>query len=385
MIRHLALALLLSAGPAAAQGAADEAARAAEDLQAAIIALEAAESARDRVGALTATIRAYEEGLSALREGLRQARLREAELEYQFETSRTRVSQLIGVLTQMENDPAPLLLLHPSGPLGSVRSGMMLADVTPAVQAEAETLRADLQELRDLRALQSAAGETLVRGLQTAQTARTALSKAISERTELPRRFTEDPGVLRNLLESADTLGAFASGLAPSAEQIAGQQTFLSARGALAMPVLGTVLRRPGEADGAGVRRPGLALATKPRALLTAPWSATIRYLGPLLDYGNVIILEPGDGYLLVFAGMETVYGEVGEVIAAGAPLGLMGGGEPDAGDFMASLDEGGGIRDTETLYIEVRQGSEPVDPEDWFEITAPPLRPRTRGQTEDE
>jgi murein hydrolase activator len=253
------------------------------------------------------------------------------------------------------------------------------------VQAEAEALRSELQEMRDLRALQAAAGETLARGLQTAQTARSALSQAISDRTDLPKRFTEDPAVLRGLLESADTLDAFAAGLSLNAQESTGLQSFQSAKGMLPLPILGTILRAAGEEDLAGVRLPGIALATRPRALLTAPWSATVRYVGPLLDYGNVIILEPGDGYLLIFAGMETVYGEVGDVIAAGAPLGLMGGGEPDAETYLAGLDEGGGIRDTETLYMELRQGSEPVDPADWFEMTAPAVRPRSRAETKDE
>ena len=101
-------------------------------------ALEAASTSRDRVSALTQTIRAYEDGLAALREALRQAHLREATLDLQFRAKRDRVAQLIGVLSQLESRPGPLLLLHPSGPLGTVRSGMMLADVTPALQAEAE-------------------------------------------------------------------------------------------------------------------------------------------------------------------------------------------------------------------------------------------------------
>ena len=90
---------------------------------------------------------------------------------------------------------------------------MMLADVTPALQSEAETLRRDLTELNDLRGLQLGAGEKLTAGLKAAQSARTALSKAISDRTDLPKRFTEDQNTLLGLLESSDTLDAFASGL----------------------------------------------------------------------------------------------------------------------------------------------------------------------------
>ncbi|MCZ8151650.1 MAG: peptidoglycan DD-metalloendopeptidase family protein [Rhodobacteraceae bacterium] len=364
MARAVALALVLTAAPAAAQSVAEQATKASADLQAAVAALEAAEGARDRVAALTETIRAYETGLGALREALRQASLRETALTLQFNAQRDRIAQLVGVLGQMEAEPGPSLLLHPSGALGTVRSGMILADVTPALQAEAAKLRAELQELRDLRDLQVAAGQTLARGLSVAQEARTALSQAISDRVDLPRRFTEDPDALRGLLESADTLQAFAAGLAPDETDT---EDFTAAQGRLPWPVLGSLLLRPGEADAAGIRRPGLTLSTRPRALVTAPWPATIRYRGPLLDYGNVMILEPGGGYLLILAGLDTVYGEVGEVVAQGAPLGLMGGNEPALADILAASEEGGGVRESETLYLELRQGAEPVDPEPWF------------------
>jgi septal ring factor EnvC (AmiA/AmiB activator) len=360
----LTLAVPLALPGVAAQGVAEQATTAAAELQVAVAALEEATGARDRVAALSQTIRAYETGLAALREALRQASLRETALMLQFNAQRDQIAQLIGVLSQLEAEPGPLQLLHPTGPLGTARSGMILADVTPSLQAEAARLRAELQELRDLRALQVAAGQTLARGLNVAQTARTALSQAISDRTELPRRFTEDPDVLRGLLESADTLGAFAAGLAPDQ---ADAEDFASAKGRLVLPVLGSVLLRPDEVDAAGVQRPGLTLATRPRALVTAPWPATIRYRGPLLDYGNVMILEPGGGYLLILAGLGTVYGDVGEVVAQGAPLGLMGGAEPELADILAASEEGGGARETETLYLELRQGAEPVNPEDWF------------------
>lgn len=364
ILRAAAFALALTSAPAAAQGVAEQAAQASADLQAAVAALQAAEGARDRVAALTETIRAYETGLGALREALRQASLRETALTLQFNAQRDRISQLVGVLGQMEAEPGPSLLLHPSGALGTVRSGMILADVTPALQAEAARLRAELQELRDLRDLQLAAGQTLATGLSAAQEARTALSQAISDRTDLPRRFTEDPDALRGLLESANTLQAFAEGLAPDDTDT---ENFAAAQGRLPWPVLGSILLRPNEADAAGIRRPGLTLSTRPRALVTAPWPATIRYRGPLLDYGNVMILEPGGGYLLIVAGLDTVYGEVGEVIAQGAPLGLMGGNDPALADILAASEEGGGVRESETLYLELRQGAEPVDPEPWF------------------
>ena len=367
MIRAAALAVLLAL-PAGAQAVtgdvAKAAAKASTDLQSSVTALQSAETAKDRVAALTTTIKAYESGLAALREALRQAQLRETTLKLQFDTKRDRLSQLLGVLSSLDADQGPLLLLHPGGPLGTVRSGMMLADVTPALQTEALALRHDLQELHDLRALQKAAGDTLVTGLQAAQDARTALSQAISDRTELPKRFTEDPAALKALLKSADTLGAFATGLSPQENAVQG---FAEARGNLPMPALGRVILKPGETDAKGVTRPGLTLATRPLALVISPWAATIRYRGPLLDYGNVMILEPGGGYLLILAGLETVYGEVGDVVAAGAPLGLMGGSAANGADILVPATDGSGATGSETLYLELRQGAEPIDPLTWF------------------
>ena len=362
---------LLSAGVGKAQDMPSDVAAiatgAAADLQTAIVAMQAATGARDRVAALTQTIRAYELGLDAVREGLRQVTIRETALTLQFEAQRDQVARLIGVLGSLPTDPGPLLLLHPTGPLGTAQSGMLLAEVTPALQAQADRLRGELTEVNDLRAVQEAASATLAQGLGAVQEARSALSQAISDRTDLPIRFIDDPDALKGLLESADTLDAFAAGLGSDAAAEDLSPDIAAARGTLPMPVLGTILRRPDEADAAGVRRPGLLVATRARALVTAPWPATIRYRGPLLDYGNVMILELGRGYLLILAGLETVYGEVGEVVPSGAALGLMGGPEAMATEFLASSQEGGGAGGSETIYMELRQGADTVDPTEWF------------------
>jgi murein hydrolase activator len=201
MIRTAALIVFL-AGPALAETVAEQAAKASANLQAAVTALDAATEARDRVTALSQTIRAYEEGLSALRAALREASLRETTLTRRLEAKRDGISQLLGVLATMEANPGPLLLLHPEGALGTARSGMMLADVTPALQAEATALRSELQELTDLRKLQLAAGDTLARGLTAVQTARTTLSQAPSPHrrsrsAENPAGWRRNAGRLR--------------------------------------------------------------------------------------------------------------------------------------------------------------------------------------------
>lgn len=368
----LLLSVLLGVGAAHAEVDAAVTARdAADRLEQASISLQGAKTSRNRVKALTQAVQAYEEGLSALREGLRKAAIREKQLDQQLKSQENEIARLLGVLQSLGGNSSPTLLLHPDGPEGTARAGMILADITPALDVQAAKLRESLEEVQILAELQQGAADTLQNGLDGAQAARAALAKAISDRTNLPKRFIEDPVQTALLIASTETLEGFASGLtemAPEPEGLASLPDISHRKGNLPLPVQAEILRRPGEADAAGLRRPGLVLAARPNALVTSPAAATIRYRGPLLDYGNVMVLEPQPGLLFVFAGLETVYGDVGEVVPSGAPVGLMGGNDPEIGAILSQSSDGSGQDRTETLYIEVRQGKTPVNPEDWFQ-----------------
>ncbi len=363
----LALCLANAAG-AQSPGAAAEAA--ARQLAAASQSLDQARSARDRVRALTETVRAFEAGLAAMRDGLRAAAVRQLQLEQGLAARENEIARLLTALQTISRAPPPVLMAHPDGPIGAARSGMLLAEVTPALNAEADSLRGDLDEVRTLRRLQEQAEAQLQDGLLGVQAARLALSNAIADRTDLPRRFTEDPIKTAILIASTETLDAFASGLSQIGE---GEipppaNRAVPEKGRLPLPVQGQILRRAGEADAAGVTRPGLVIATRPQALVTTPVAATIRYTGPLLDYGTVAILEPQADTLFVLAGLSQVFGATGEVIPAGSPVGLMGGTMPQAGAILSQTSDGGGTERPETLYMEVREGNRPVDPLTWFE-----------------
>lgn len=369
MMRSAAFALALFATPVAAQdGAAQAALAAAKRLESASVMLEGAGSSRDRVAALTETIQAYEDGLVAMREGLRSAAIRQQALELELNAKRDEVARLLGVLQTMERSPGPLLLLHPSGPTGTARSGMIISDVTPAIQSEVDQLKAQFEEVTLLRQLQAGASETLEKGLQGAQSARAELSAAISDRTDLPMKYIEDPVQTALIIASAETLDAFASSLVATEGTEAGADA-TAQKGALALPVQGRLLRRFNEEDLAGVSRPGLLIATRPRALVTTPIAATLRFKGDLLDYGNVVVLEPAADVLFIITGLTESFGTVGEVLPAGAPLGLMGGVAEAVDDILSDTGEGMTVKATETLYLEVREGQSPVDPATWFAV----------------
>ena len=370
MLRAGLVSLALLAAPLQAAADPGAAAReAAAQLEAASVQLQDADSSRDRVKALTGTVQAFEAGLAAMRDGLRRVARREAQLSAQLAARQEEVSGLLGIIQIIETSPPPVLMVHPSGPLGAARSAMMLAEVTPALQARAQSLKTDLDEVQGLRLLQQNAAQTLEEGLAGVQAARVQLSTAIADRTTLPKRFTADPVRTAILISSTETLSGFADGLAEIAGgDIAETSADISdLRGSLPLPVEGLMLRGYGQRDAAGIARPGLLVAARPRALVTSPTAATIRYRGPLLDLGNVVILEPQANTLFVLSGLAEVFGDAGQVIPEGTPVGLMSGENPAPDAILSLSGEGGGTDRTETLYIEVRMDNSPVDPETWF------------------
>ncbi len=79
-------------------------------------------------------------------------------------------------------------------------------------------------------------------------------------------------------------------------------------------------------------------------------------------------IIEPQNGTLFVFAGLDQAFGEIGQVVPAGSPIGMMGGNSQTIETILEQSDKGAEVAvRTETLYIEVRQDKEPQDPLIWF------------------
>ena len=332
--------------------------------------LERSKSAKDRIAALTGAILSFEESLSFARDSLRQISVLEARAQQKLTVEEESYSELIGVLLSIDKSPIQAELLHPDGPIATARGGMLIADLLPALEEKVQSLRSDLEAARYLSELQNQLTLDLQAGLVALQETRAALGRAIADRDDLPKRFIEDTEQTAILVTAADTLDIFASGLSLIAiDEAAGTLPDITIRkGTLPMPVRGKVIRYFNEADAAGIKRPGIVVATSDNALVRTPTAATIRYRGPLLDYGLVSILEPQQDILYILAGLGTVYGDIGEVLPAGSPVGLMGTSELfDKKNLIETLNDSGGLRG-ETLYIEIRVNKAPENPLMWFE-----------------
>jgi septal ring factor EnvC (AmiA/AmiB activator) len=348
---------------------ADQARAAAAQLQEARSTLERTTSTKNRVKALTQTIASFENGLAVMRDSLRLIASQKRSVQERLDQQEVAYSQLLGVLLSNDKSPVQAQIIHPDGPLTTARSSMLVADILPALQAQVSVLRADMDELSYLSDLQVQVVEDLQTGLNNLQTARTELSRAITDRTDIPTRFIEDPAQTAILLAASDTLDIFADGIEMIAlNEVTTSLPSISDRiGTLPLPVAGRVVRYYGEADAAGIKRSGIIVATSPQAIVTSSTAATIRYVGPLLDYGLVSMIEPQNGTLFVFAGLGQVFGTIGQVIPAGSPIGVMGGNSQTIDSILEQSEKGTGVERSETLYIEVRQDKEPQDPLIWF------------------
>ena len=361
---------LASVSMACAQDSlADQARAAAAQLQEARSTLERTTSTKNRVKALTQTIASFENGLAVMRDSLRLIASQKRSVQERLDQQEVAYSQLLGVLLSIDKSPVQAQIIHPDGPLTTARSSMLVADILPALQAKVSVLRADMDELSYLSDLQVQVVEDLQTGLNNLQIARTELSRAITDRTDIPTRFIEDPAQTAILLAASDTLDIFADGIEMIAlNEVTTSLPSISDRiGTLPLPVAGRVVRYYGEADAAGIKRSGIIVATSPQAIVTSPTAATIRYVGPLLDYGLVSMIEPQNGTLFVFAGLGQVFGTIGQVIPAGSPIGVMGGNSQTIDSILEQSEKGTGVVRSETLYIEVRQDKEPQDPLIWF------------------
>ena len=362
-----ALLLMMVPGALFAQGdAVLQAERAAELIGSAAEALEDAPQDGRRLAVLADVVQAYEMGLAAQREADRDLALRAGVLGEELARERARLARLIGGLHRVSRAPAPLLLLHPSGPEGATRAAQMMATIVPELQAEADALRAMMIEL-DIVSSERLRAETLMReGLAGVRTARIALRDALDARTVPPQL---DPALVERLRADSQNLQAFARVLArQSASEHAGRpDAFEGARGNLPMPVPGEVLRPFGARDADGTVRPGIVIGVEGVRQVVAPWTATLRYTGPFLEYGQIAVLEPAEGWLMILAGLDEVQRTVGEVVLAGEPVGTLTQMRAGVAGFGVEPLSVSGPNQRQVLYVELRRDGVPVDPAPWF------------------
>ena len=312
----------------------------------------------------------------------------ETQARSNLSAQRDVMANVLGALERMGLNPPPAILVRPEDALASVRSSILLGAVVPEMRVKTEALLAELRKLSRLTASIAAERDNLAEAMSNQSVERKRLEILVEEKRQL-RHETESTlaqeqqraaelaakaGSLKELVESlekeakappadnSDTASIEPAAMPlPDANILFGSLPFTSMQGQVALPVSGRFVRRFGKADDNGGVMQGDTVATQSDAIVTAPADGDVLYAGPFRSYGELLILNVGDGYHVVLAGMTRINVAPGQAVLAGEPVGAMG-------DAKVASAAGSAIGTAgPELYIEFRKDGKPVDPAPWW------------------
>ena len=372
----LALCLVLAATVARAERVEAALEQAHDALTRASRALGAADTGQAQLTALGQAVRAHEDALSLYRVALRALAEREGVLLADIERNRESLAGVLSSLQTMSRAPRSALLAYPAGPIAATRAARLMANVSPALEAQIASLRGQLDRLRQVRGAQELS-RVEIRGLLSGlQDLRARATAALAKREDaLPvsaRELARQGQAAAQLATTLGELAALLPGFAQSGHS--NQIGFVGAQGRIPLPVRGTLSAGPGEPDPWGRVSEGIVLSAPAYSEVSAPWSGTIRFAGPLTDYGQIVVIEPESGVLMVLAGLGRIDRTTGDTVLRGERLGDLGGRIPDSREFLLEATTDRALIAGESLYIELRVQDQIVDPLDWFDFA-------TKGQ----
>ena len=139
----------------------------------------------------------------------------------------------------------------------------------------------------------------------------------------------------------------------PSAES--GSGAFRDLKGKLRLPVIGELMNRfGGPRQDSGLSWKGLFISARAGREVKAIAGGQVVYADWLRGFGNLLILDHGDGYMSLYGYNESLLKQVGE--------------EAKAGDTIAAAGNSGGNPDS-GLYFELRYQGKPFDPIPWVTL----------------
>ncbi|HWV39512.1 MAG TPA: M23 family metallopeptidase [Vulgatibacter sp.] len=252
-------------------------------------------------------------------------------------------------------------------------SGGILADSPAAVARRARALDRILErDVSAIRTAMAAADEaTLARRAREEASARAAaVAEEARGRLEVAEQIVREREALlarlrgeRRLFErTALAIERAQARLAEEMERLAAERArsssgFAALRGSLESPVEGAVVEVLfGKTVDARfhtvVHQNGIDLRAPKGAPVRAVAAGRVAFAAPFRAYGNLVILDHGDGFHTLYGHLDSFAVAEGEEVAAGRTIGAVG----DSGSLKGAY-----------LYFEIREGAKPVDPLPWL------------------
>ncbi len=345
---------------------------------------------RDRV-TIANSVQNLEQRLSKLEAEIDDLNGAEKEKRQLLESRRGQFANVLMALQRISRLPPEAVIAYPAGAADLIRTAILLRSAVPQIEGQAARLREDLIALAATRELIASRKAQLDKTTREFQTKRTTLDglirikaaqheRTLSKRHEATLRIETLSGQAQNLRdlfgnleqerkkqladekknkqkqrlerEKAKTTNAPQQSrkvvrLAPPVNL----KPFALSRGSLRYPAVGRISGRYGEVIRRGVTRKGLTIETRSSAQVVAPHDGKVVFAGIFRGYGQLLIIDHGEGYHTLLAGMSRIDGIMGQYLLSGEPVGVMGtpnGGKP-------------------SLYIELRRNSQPINPAPWL------------------
>lgn len=131
--------------------------------------------------------------------------------------------------------------------------------------------------------------------------------------------------------------------------------SFSTLKGKLRLPVRGEVINRFGTSrEDSGISWKGLFIRANEGAEVKSVAGGRVVFADWLRGFGNLIIVDHGDGYMSLYGNNQAVLKQVGDSV--------------NAGDVIASVGNSGG-NESNGLYYELRSQSRPFDPLSWSSL----------------
>ncbi len=332
-----------------------------------------------------ARLQAREAQATATEFRLARLSVNEGKINRRLIVEREKLAELLAGLQRIERSPPPALAVQPENALDAIRSAMLLGKIIPEIKQEANTLARELRNLNRLRREIAIEQKDLNETTAKLEIERKEIEKLLeikrlaSKRTEqeikIEHRRVASLGrqakSLKDLLAKLKRQAAkkkpekttVNAGSAPvRLTQLTPGVRFSKNRRALSFPVQGERVKNYGDPDGFGGNVRGLSIASRSHAQVISPNDGTVVYAGKFRGYGQLLIINAGEGYHVLLAGMERITTEVGQFVLAGEPVGNMG-------LKLAPGTALGAISGDErpVLYIEFRRKGFPLDPTPWW------------------
>ena len=352
-------------------------------------AIKEQQSISDRLIAIAKTIQSQETAITAAEERILKLRKEEIILRADLAEKQEVLSELLAGLQRLEQNPPPALVVEPNDVLAALRGAMMFGTLVPELRVEADILARKLTRLEHIRVTvekEKSALSTSVTNLKTAQIdldQLTAQKKQLvfdrsgkldgekrraaelAEKAKSLKQLIADLAAARLRQEALKTKQALALEAEKKRQEeflLRPSVAFSTSLGRLEYPVQGQILKRFGQDDGLGSELRGLAVATRALAQVTAPADGKVEFAGPFRSYGQLLILDAGEGYLVLMAGMKEISADIGQSLRAGEPVGIMGKGPSSVTLLGDQIQEARPV-----LYIEFRKNGEAIDSAPWW------------------